>query len=556
MSRTLLRIAWLAVAVFCSASALLAQVKIIRFDGGLSLSSELYSSQGITPRRPQSIHRAILTPTITLFDQVRLPFEIYVSSEETGFRQPFNQFGVSPRLFGWLTLHAGYYSAQLSELTFGDGRILGGGVELTPGIFRVSAIFGRIQNAIQTDTLTGIRGAYDRIMYGARIGIGTDNGFHVDLNFFHAVDDSNSMQSPRFGRASDSVASRYDLAPRENAVISLAYGFPVFGNGLQVVGEVAVSALSNDTRSKELANIPGSVTSIFTPRYSTQIDGATTLGINFVPSQAFSIRFNGKWVGPGFVSLGFSQMPNDVLETTVAPAFRFFNGDLTLRTSLGFRYNNLRENRSSTTRRTIGSASVTMQPTSALGFDLQYTNYGMRSSQTNDTLRIDNISQSFSIAPRYVFESFGGNSTAVASYSLQDYTDYNVVSARTSQNSTQTVLGVWTLVFPSSLSFSTMVMHMLASMSIMDTKISSVNETVGYSFFNNLLSTSLTFGYNVVTVRSDDGQFNGRFSASYNTKTLGTFTLSLTSNNYNYGDPASGSSYGEYQGSLTYSISL
>lgn len=102
------------------------QAQPVKLSGSFSLSSEQYGSNGIRARRPSGTSRAILQPTITLFDQIILPFEVYLSSEERGFRQPFNQFGVSPRLFGWLTLHAAYYSARLSELTFGDTRLLGG----------------------------------------------------------------------------------------------------------------------------------------------------------------------------------------------------------------------------------------------------------------------------------------------------------------------------------------------------------------------------------------------------------------------------------------------
>jgi hypothetical protein len=498
----------------------------------------------------------VFTPTITLFEQIRLPFEFYISNADRGFRQPFNQFGVSPRLFGWLTLHAGYYSAQLSELTFGDSRILGGGVEMTPGQFRFSAIYGRVQKAIQTDTVAGIRGVYDRMIYGGRIGYGRDNGFHVDLNVFHAVDDSTSMHNPIRGKASDSVVSQLSVAPMENLVASLDYGFSLFDQMIQFSGETAVSALSNDITASEIGGVPSSVEKFFVPRYSTQIDGATSMAITVTPSSIFSVRLNGKWVGPGFVSLGYTAMPNDVLETTIAPTLRLFDGVLGLRGSFGLRYNNLRNNRIATTQRTIGSVNATVQASQSFGVDVQYSNYGMSSNQRNDTLRINNVSQSFSVSPRYTFEGLGGVNTTMLSYSLQDYTDLNVVTSKTSQNTTQTVLGVWTLALPSSLSFSTMLMFTNASTSVIKTQIGSVNETVGYSFFDNALTTSGTVGYNVVKVNASDGQFNGRISASYNTKGWGTFSLTLMSNRYNFGDPASGSPYSEYQGSLSYGIAF
>ncbi len=140
----------------------------IRLEGGISLSSELYSSTGIAGRRPKQSYRAILSPTLVIYDQIRLPFEIFVTNDDRGYRQPFNQFGMSPNFWGWLTLHGGYFSSRLSELSFGDTRLLGGGVELTPGDWRVSVLYGRSQMAVDPDTANGVRGLYERTIFTAK----------------------------------------------------------------------------------------------------------------------------------------------------------------------------------------------------------------------------------------------------------------------------------------------------------------------------------------------------------------------------------------------------
>jgi len=532
------------------------QVAPVRLSGSLSLGSELYSSTGIDKRRPGSTYRAILTPTLSFYDQISLPFEFYVTSEDRGFRQPFNQFGVNPRLWGWITLHAGYYSARVSDLTFGDARLLGGGVELTPGLFRFSFLYGRSQQAVQTDTTAGVRGVYERTIYALKIGYGRPNEFFLDINFLHAQDDAGSIKNPVTGVSSDSVASSFDVAPKENAVVSLAYGIPILGHALQLTGETAVSALSNDTRSPELSDPSFNLGSLFKPRTSTQIDGASTLSLNIVPFQSLSVRLSGRWVGPGFVSLGYAQMPNDAMEWTVAPSFHLPNGTFSIRPSVGMRYNNLRSNRLSTTKRTIVNVASTVQPSQALGFDLQYSNYGMRSNPRNDTLRIDNISQMIMASPHYTFPSWDGTSTLVASYTYQDYSDYNVVTSNLSNNQMQSEVLSWSLIFPSTLSFSTSLAYTASSASVAKTVVRSANETVGHSFFDNRLTTSATIGFNSVSVASTDQQISGRLSASYNTQGWGVFTLSVSTNSYDYGNAAIGKPYSEQQGSLQYSISF
>ena len=540
--------------VFLPAGWLRAQVNPVRFQGSLNVSGELYSSSGVPARRPGSSARAIFAPTITLFDQISLPFEFYVTNQDRGFHQPFNQFGVNPRLWGWLTLHAGYFSSRISDLTFGDQRLVGGGAELTPGKFRLSVLYGRSQQAVAADTIQHISGTYERTMLAARIGYGLESDWFVDLNFLHAIDDSSSLRLPAFGTASDSIASAYYQAPTENAVASLTYGMSFAEHHLQIKGETAISAFSNDIRSARLSGAHFGIDPIFVVRTSSQVDGASLLSVNIVPSSVFSLSLSGRWVGPGFVTLGYAQLPNDVLEFTLGPSVRLFSGSTNVKASFGMRYNNLRNNRLSTTQRTIADIGVTSQVSQAFAFDVQYANFGMRSTPRNDTLRIDNIAQSFMLSPRYTFTKFGGTNVLVASYSRQDFTDFNIVSGNLTSNNVNSGVLSWTLALPSSYSFSTTLLYTAAATSAVSTTIKGVSETVGRSFLANLLTTSLTLGYNYYTVNTTSGQFNGRVSASYNTRGWGTFTLMLTNNRFTYSDPASGTSYREYQGSLMYSI--
>jgi len=125
----------------------------IRLSGNLNLTAEGYGVSGTNPRYPSSIARAILQANVTLFDQIQLPFQLFLSTQQLALQQPFNQFGVSPRFFdGKLTLHAGYFATQYSEFTFGDARILGGGVETDLGNFRVAMLYGEARTALQADT--------------------------------------------------------------------------------------------------------------------------------------------------------------------------------------------------------------------------------------------------------------------------------------------------------------------------------------------------------------------------------------------------------------------
>ena len=514
----------------------------VMVDGRITLSSEFYNASGIRARRPASLSRAILQPTITLFDQVVLPFEIFVSTEDRGFRQPFNQFGVSPRLFGWMTLHAGYYSARLSDLTFGDSRLLGGGVELTPGNFRFTFLYGRAQQAVEQDTVAGSPGAFDRTLWAARIGVGKQTGAFVDLTLMHAVDDSTSMHAPPVG-----------TSPKENAVASLAFGIPFGETFARVSGEVAVSALSNDTRSEEFGADARRFAWLFTARTSSQVDAAARFTLLMNLSKAVSMGLNARWVGPGFVTLGYQQLQNDLLDATITPAVRVLDNRLVIRGSFGLRFNNLRGNRLSTTRRVIGTFNATVQPGKEFGVDLQYANYGMRSTPRNDTLRIENVTQSVSVVPRYAFSSFGGMSTLSASYSYQSYTDNNIVTSSRNGRTSHTGGATWSLMFPSTLSFATRVSGTGSSTALARITIINLGETVGHSFFGKKLVLSGTVGYSVVRVTETSGQLMGALLASYSLGDRGRIALSLTVSQFDDSDPGTDALYRETVGRLQYS---
>jgi hypothetical protein len=293
---------------------------------------------------------------------------------------------------------------------------------------------------------------------------------------------------------------------------------------------------------------------LFTPRTSSQLDGATSLVMSIIPVNDISVALSGKWVGPGFVTLGYAQMPNDAAQYTISPAFQLFHHTTSLRTSFGIQYNNLRNNHLSTTQRTITSIGITTQPVQSFGLELDYSNYGMRSAPRNDTLRIDNISQSLTVSPRYSFAGLGGMNVLVFNYSLQSFQDFNVVSGGLSDNKSNTGVITWVLALPSAYSLSTNLMVTSAVASSAKTTIRGVTETVGHAFFDNILSTSLTLGYNLFTVSSTSGQFVVRINASTSMGKDGTLSLMLTSNRFNYSDPTAGQSYGEYQGSLSYNI--
>ncbi len=507
------------------------------------LSSEFYSASGVSGRRPDNESRAIILSTLTISDFVNIPFEIYISSRQAAYQQPFNQFGASPTFFGWLTLHGGYFSSRLSDLTFGDTRLLGVGVDLRPGNFRFSFLYGRMRAPLNPDTANGFSGVYQRKAIGFKIGYGKEEGTFVDLNVVRVIDDSSSISF-----------SPVSLPAVENAAGSVAFGFSI-ADAVRVKGEVAASVFSNDLRSEQTDFKIGPLKNLFTPRYSSQFDGAATLGLIVKPSSSFVVGVNGKWIGPGYTSLGYAQLDNDVFETTVVPAFSFMENKVSVRASVGLRFNNLRNNRFATTKRVATSLATSLQPTSNFGADLQYSNHTMSSSPKNDTLKIDNTLHSLSIAPRFLFDALGGSNAAILSYSFQQFTNRNVLSGAFAGSRTHALTAVWTLTMPSSLSFTTTITY-LHSRVASTSRITSLNETVSRGFLDNRLYVSVGGTYSSTSAFSNDHQLAGRLNASYGLGQAGSFTLSVSTNSYSFGAGAGLMDFQESQAVLQYLVNF
>ncbi|MEN3026333.1 MAG: hypothetical protein ABDH31_01320 [Chlorobiota bacterium] len=506
----------------------------IELRGSLSTTAEAYTSTGEAPSQrymPRYGARVFFRPVVRLFGEVELPFEFSYSaavgqrapSSIVGPLQPFNQFGLSPRITSWLRLHGGYFSLQLSELSFGELRVLGGGLELTPGPLRLRGLYGIVQHPRPIDTVGGYPGAYRRWVWGGSVGFGTDRGAEVALHYVRLVDDTTSIRLSRVVR--DTLLGRSDtvVTPgQDNAVAALSFQVPLT-TGMTVRGEIAVSAFSSSIRAQKKSELPDW---LFASRYSSNIDGAATVGISIVPSPSVAVNLNGRWIGPGFYSLGYPQLFNDVAEVSVSPQFSFAERAVSVRLSGGLQWNNLRKTRLGTSRRIIAGAGVGWQPSQNFGVDAQYSNYGMRMQHDNDTFRVQNVYHSVSLSPRWQFSGLGGMNSVAATYAFSKTDDRNPVSRGATQQQAHSLFLSHSLLFPSLLGLTTTASYALTEAGGLQTRIWMLGETVSYPIVPEKLNGSAGLSVSRTHVVAWDTQWGLRLSLSYHLKEWGTLTWS------------------------------
>ncbi len=516
----------------------------VKLDGSLSINNDFYNASGIENRRESFTSRGRLRLNLKLFDQINLPFEFMLSTEDSEFRQPFNQFGVSPQISDWLTLHGGYFNTEISDLTYGDTRLLGGGFELTPGDFQLKVLYGRSKKQTNPDSALGRLGVRSQYMYSASIGYGDQDATFISLNLLHAVDDTGSIDN-------DSLY----YAPEENLSTSLSFGIKP-SDVIHFSAEVAVSALSNNTNSDKLEDAPGVPSFLFTPRTSTQIDGAVIANLNIKPAKTWSFKVNSRWVGPGYVSLGYAQLPNDVFEITGQPTVKLFDNRLRLRGKAGIRFNNLRDQKLATTRRFTGGLNADWQISQAFGFNSQFNNNQIVSKHDRDSIRSNYRLNSLVLSPRFSFEWLNAQNNVNLTYNYTDSKNENPTQQSSNSNTTNSVNLTHSIFLQSKWSFSTNAFYSNAKFASSTTDIYNISETVGKSFFERKLRVSVTLGYSSTSVRNiTNNRLIARLRASYKTGSYGSIVFSLSNNQFS-GNRQMNADYNELQGSLDYKINF
>lgn len=467
-----------------------AVLRPVTLTGTLTAAWENYSLPGLATQRPVNTARMYFNPTLTIYG-VSLPFSFVFSTNERSWNQPFNQFGVSPQ-YKWLTLHLGYRTLQFSEFTQSDATLLGAGAELHAGIFHAAGMVGRYRRSIEEDTIAGILPVYRRMGWFANVGCGGPNDF-IDLNMVRAWDDSSSLAR------SPANAAVY---PASNLVLGTKGRVSVLTGMLFFDGELAGSLFTRDTRQPEVqaSNVAMLDLGLDETRLSTRFNLAMKLAGTY-NTDAFTARVEYARVEPDYESCGASYIQNDREDITVAPELRLMDGRLRAGASLGFRRDNLYDDRGYTTRRVIGSSNISWAPAAWFGVDAQYSNYSMSNRSAallvNDSTRVENVSENVSIAPRCILLGDALQHYVMLYLTRQNYADRNVLTGALGDNNALTAMLAWTSTWRSGFNLTAALQFTEVHTAMMTNIVRGGSLGLGRPFFDNRLVTNLSYALNL-----------------------------------------------------------
>lgn len=376
--------------------------------GNVAASIGGYGVKGIPPRNNHFLWSVSGNPSLSFYG-VELPFSFIFSESNQSFRQPFNQFGVSPH-WKWITGHAGFRNLTWSNYTLAGATFLGVGIDINPSLFRFGAMYGRFQKPIEEDTTTTLddgfsgfsQAAFKRKGWGFKLGVGKEQQF-FDLIFLKVKDDSTSIKRPL----------TQEIFPQENAVIGFNTEY-FFAKHFTFKANAAISLFTKDLGSNpyDQGDFPMKkfLNFLVAPTISTQFYYAAQASFG-VKYDAWNVLTKYERVAPDYKSLGAYYFQTDMERITISPGFSIKKNKFKLQSSIGFQHDNLNKNKAAATKRVIGSVNININPSQKYGMTIQYSNYGISqkpgTKSLSDTTRVDQVSQSISLTPRFNFGKQG-----------------------------------------------------------------------------------------------------------------------------------------------------
>jgi hypothetical protein len=476
----------------------------VKISGTINAKLQFYNTNKTNPSLSPFVWYLQGSPVVSLYGIV-LPFSFRISEQQRDFRQPFNQFGVSPS-YKWAKLHLGYKSLNWSTFALAGHSISGAGFELSPGKFHIGLITGRLLKPVKyidnPEIVITQTPAYKRNGTAFTFGYGTEKN-NVNLVVLKAKDDSTS--------AGD-IPLQYQVTPDENLVVSLISKQVIAKNFIFDL-EVAQSLYTTNMGTRLSDTTGGLMAKAFSflmkSHLSTTSSNAIQTSIGY-QSDIFKLLVKYQRIDPNFKSMGAYYFLTDVSNISVEPTVKIMKNRLTLGGSFGTQFDNLNHQKNLRTNRTITSARVTFIPVPQYNLSATYSNYGLAQQSgllSIDTLRKSEVAQatrqlglvqSVNLAGKYFTHNL------MINFNSQKLNDKNQFTSKYSEFSTNILsAGYFISYMPWNINASVSFNYTNFKQDTITTKVTGPSVSLGKSFLKNKMNTSISYSTISNTVQNE-----------------------------------------------------
>ncbi len=492
----------------------------LQISGGLRLSNNFYTSNGIDPRRDALQWRAVANLQLNYLG-FSAPFSLAFSDGNQEFNLPSYTFaGISPT-YKWATLHLGDRSLNYSKYTLNSINFRGVGFELEPGNFYVSAMYGQLRRARAEDlnSQQALDPSYKRTGYGFKAGYQGD-GSEYSIIYFAASDDETSITQP--------IAT--SISPAENAIMSAIVKQKIVNN-LRAELEFAHSVTNLDRRAEGLldsdTDAGNTLLGLFDPNQTVQDGNAYKARLVYNP-RSFSVNAGYERIDRGFRTLGALFFLSDAEYYTAGLSKSFLQNKLTVFANGGLENTNLDDFEKNGTRRLVGSVNLSYVPNERWAFSSAYSNFENTTrlrafadpSAIVDSILLAQVTQTANLVSTYNLSPEGNPSsiTLVLSYQRANSIIDEVVQDDAKSRFFNGSLMYTVQQTDIDLRFTAALNYNQTELSQFDNNTISPTLGITKGFFERKLQTLLRATFNRVSRQGGDGSnvFNLTLGANYN----------------------------------------
>jgi hypothetical protein len=333
--------------------------------GSLSSGAVFYSGNQQTGRQSFTYY-VNGSVNASIYGQLNLPVSINITNLGNNLSCPSlpNRLSLHPT-YKWITGHIGDVSMTFSPYTLNGHQFTGGGLELSPGKFRIGIMGGRLLREVEySQASPSVMPNYSRYGYGIKVQYEAES-YSAGITYFGAKDSRNGQM--------EYVLDSLGITPMENSVIGVDVRFGLLKN-ISLLTEYAVSFLTRDIRApkeEESSVIAG----LFGNRTSTGIYGAFSAKLNWQLSKN-TIGIGYERIDPDYKTLGAYYFNSDYENITLNYARPFLKGDrASVSASFGLQRDDLKNQNERENTRYVGSLNLTYSPSERLQLSANYSTF-------------------------------------------------------------------------------------------------------------------------------------------------------------------------------------
>jgi hypothetical protein len=494
--------------------------KLATVSGSIGATTTVYAASGITARRVPFSWLLSANVNVKL-KGVELPFSFILTEQNRDFRQPFNQFGLSPK-YKNIQLHLGWRNLQYSNYTLNGHTFLGAGIDFKPGKFSIGAMYGRFLKAVPEDSAKTIANSgsqvpyagYNRTGYAVKLGYGTSSN-NISLIYLKGKDDVASLVVKPVKNV---------VAPAENAVLGIKAKLTV-AKKLSWTLDGAISGYTRDTRAAAYPTdgepLLKKLNTIFPAKLSSSFyyAGESSIGYN---EKQYGIKLKYQRILPDYKSMGMYFVQTDVDRKTIEARWNDVKNTVSINASFGIEKDNLTNKKLATTARNVGSVNFNYNPSPKYGITVSYMNYGTTQSpglkSISDTVRLDQVTNSIIIVPRYTLIRKKAVHNIILNLSNQSLNDNNKFNSSNFQMNVSNATVTYVLnLLKSNYSFDVSPFYVQSKIAAGTAVNMGGNLGVNKSFLKNKLSGGVSASYSTNQFNSVGNGYTtqGRFTTGY-----------------------------------------